>query len=29
VNGMVYWGSGYPRFGFTPNNQLYAFTVPR
>ncbi len=29
VNGTVYWGSGYSNFGVgTPNNKLYAFTVP-
>jgi polyvinyl alcohol dehydrogenase (cytochrome) len=29
VNGTVYWGSGYTNFGVgTPNNKLYAFTVP-
>lgn len=28
VNGTVYWGSGYGRVGGTPNNKLYAFTVP-
>ena len=27
VDGMVYWGSGYSRFGIgVPNNKLYAFT---
>ena len=25
--GVVYWGSGYARFG-TPNNQFYAFGLP-
>jgi polyvinyl alcohol dehydrogenase (cytochrome) len=28
VNGVLYWGSGYGRVGGTPNNKLYAFTVP-
>jgi polyvinyl alcohol dehydrogenase (cytochrome) len=29
ANGTVYWGSGYSNFGVgTPNNKLYAFTVP-
>jgi len=29
VDGTVYWGSGYSNFGVgTPNNKLYAFTVP-
>jgi polyvinyl alcohol dehydrogenase (cytochrome) len=28
VNGVIYWGSGYGRVGGTPNNKLYAFTVP-
>jgi polyvinyl alcohol dehydrogenase (cytochrome) len=29
VNGMVYWGSGYGRFGFgTPNNKFFAFGLP-
>jgi polyvinyl alcohol dehydrogenase (cytochrome) len=29
ANGTVYWGSGYTNFGVgTPNNKLYAFTVP-
>ncbi len=29
VNGTVYWGSGYGRFGVgTSNNKLYAFSVP-
>jgi polyvinyl alcohol dehydrogenase (cytochrome) len=28
-NGTLYWGSGYSNFGFgTPNNKLYAFTLP-
>ena len=28
-NGTVYWGSGYSNFGFgTPNNKLYAFSLP-
>ena len=27
ANGVVYWGSGYSRFG-TGNNQFYAFTLP-
>ncbi len=30
VNGIVYWGSGYGRFGlpgFEPNNQFYAFSL--
>lgn len=28
ANGIVYWGSGYTRFGFgTPNDKLYAFAV--
>jgi len=26
-NGMVYWGSGYRTF-FTPNNKVFAFTIP-
>jgi polyvinyl alcohol dehydrogenase (cytochrome) len=29
VNGVLYWGSGYGRVGGTPNNKLYAFTVPQ
>jgi len=29
VDGTLYWGSGYRNFGFgSPNNKLYAFTVP-
>jgi polyvinyl alcohol dehydrogenase (cytochrome) len=30
VNGTVYWGSGYgvQGIGLTPNNKVYAFTVP-
>lgn len=29
ADGMLFWGSGYANFGFgTPNNKLYAFTVP-
>jgi polyvinyl alcohol dehydrogenase (cytochrome) len=29
ANGTVYWGSGYSNFGVgTPNNKLYAFSVP-
>jgi polyvinyl alcohol dehydrogenase (cytochrome) len=29
ANGTVYWGSGYSNWGVgTPNNKLYAFTVP-
>lgn len=29
ANGTIYWGSGYSNFGFgTPNNQLYAFSLP-
>jgi polyvinyl alcohol dehydrogenase (cytochrome) len=29
ANGTVYWGSGYSNFNVgTPNNKLYAFTVP-
>jgi len=28
VNGVLYWGSGYGRVGGTPNNKLYAFSVP-
>jgi len=27
VDGVVYWGSGYSRFG-TGNNKLYAFDLP-
>jgi polyvinyl alcohol dehydrogenase (cytochrome) len=27
VDGVVYWGSGYHRFGGTPNNKFYAFSV--
>ncbi|GAC1350908.1 MAG: hypothetical protein NVSMB27_37960 [Ktedonobacteraceae bacterium] len=27
VDGVVYWGSGYKRGGFTTNNKFYAFTV--
>jgi polyvinyl alcohol dehydrogenase (cytochrome) len=28
-NGTVFWGSGYSNFGFgTPNNKLYAFSLP-
>ncbi len=27
VDGVVYWGSGYKRFGGTGNNKLYAFSV--
>ena len=28
-NGTLYWGSGYSNFGFgTPNNKLYAFSLP-
>jgi polyvinyl alcohol dehydrogenase (cytochrome) len=27
VNGSVYWGNGYSRFG-TPNSALYAFSAP-
>ncbi|NEQ18885.1 MAG: PQQ-binding-like beta-propeller repeat protein [Microcoleus sp. SIO2G3] len=29
VNGTVYWGSGYSRYGRVPNNKLYAFTVSK
>ncbi|MFN6441486.1 MAG: PQQ-binding-like beta-propeller repeat protein [Nostoc sp. DedSLP01] len=30
VNGTVYWGSGYSRYGKgAPNNKLYAFTVSK
>lgn len=28
VDGVLYWGSGYKRFGGTGNNKLYAFSVP-
>lgn len=28
VDGSVYWGSGYRRFGGIGNNKLYAFAVP-
>jgi polyvinyl alcohol dehydrogenase (cytochrome) len=28
VNGMVYWGSGYGRWGMKSNNKLYAFGLP-
>jgi len=28
VDGVLYWGSGYPRAGGTANNKLYALTVP-
>lgn len=29
VDGTVYWGSGYSNFGIgTPNNKLYAFSIP-
>jgi polyvinyl alcohol dehydrogenase (cytochrome) len=27
VDGVVYWGSGYPRFGYIPNNKIFAFAV--
>ena len=28
-DGTLYWGSGYSNFGFgTPNNKLYAFSLP-
>ena len=28
-DGTLYWGSGYSNFGFgTPNNKLYAFSIP-
>lgn len=28
-NGSIYWGSGYSNLGFgTPNNKLYAFSLP-
>ncbi len=27
VDGFVYWGSGYPNFGFTGNNKVYAFAA--
>jgi polyvinyl alcohol dehydrogenase (cytochrome) len=28
-NGMIFWGSGYGKFGFgTANNKLYAFGLP-
>jgi polyvinyl alcohol dehydrogenase (cytochrome) len=29
VDGTVYWGSGYGSFGGVPNNQLFAFEVPK
>ena len=30
VNGTVYWGSGYSRFGLgTGGNKLYAFALPK
>jgi len=28
VNGVVYWGSGYSRWGLASNNKLYAFALP-
>ena len=28
VDGVVYWGSGYSRFGNIGNNKVYAFAVP-
>jgi polyvinyl alcohol dehydrogenase (cytochrome) len=28
VDGTIYWGSGYKRFGGTGNNKLYAFYIP-
>ncbi|AFL89389.1 PQQ enzyme repeat-containing protein [Terriglobus roseus DSM 18391] len=28
VDGTLYWGSGYKRFGGTGNNKLYAFYIP-
>jgi polyvinyl alcohol dehydrogenase (cytochrome) len=28
VDGVVYWGSGYPRSGFTGNNKVFAFEIP-
>ena len=28
VDGTLYWGSGYKRFGGTGNNKLYAFAIP-
>jgi polyvinyl alcohol dehydrogenase (cytochrome) len=28
VDGIVFWGSGYPNFGYTGNNKVFAFTVP-
>jgi len=29
ADGVLYWGSGYSNFGFgTPNNKLYAFSLP-
>lgn len=27
-DGMLFWGSGYTNFGFSGNNQLYAFGLP-
>ena len=30
VDGTIYWGSGYSRYGVgTPNNKLYAFSLPK
>ncbi len=28
VDGVLYWGSGYNRFGGSGNNKLYAFSIP-